>query len=186
MSVHLCDRCGDVTVDSERCHCATAAATAGTRRAPAVAPSTRAAPSHATRLPGPPARRRTLAIQLLTPLPRVTVARLSGTLEESTSALLTEKITALFGKAVHVVVDLAGTDALTRGGVRVLLSLSREATGRGTQLHLTRPAPSAGGTGRRLLDRLAADRLIRLAPSVDAVVAELSATPRTRSATSSG
>ncbi|RZT86694.1 anti-anti-sigma regulatory factor [Pseudonocardia sediminis] len=195
MSVHICDRCGDVTVDAERCHCMIAAAApapaAALRRPPAgvapVRPGPRLQPApHSDAAPPRPvpARRRTLAVRLHTPLPRVTVAQISGTLEESTAAVLSEKVTALFGRAVHIVVDLTGTATLTHGGVRVLLGLHREATGRGTQLHLTRPSASAGGTGRKLLDRLATDRLIRLAPSADAVLSALSGGPSRTSATS--
>ncbi|MET0191533.1 MAG: STAS domain-containing protein [Pseudonocardia sediminis] len=191
MSVHICDRCGDVTVDAERCQCMIAAirpaaAPHGPPAGAAPAPSAprRQPPSHAAPPATGSARRRSLAVRLHTPLPRVTVAQISGTLEESTAALLSERVTALFGRAVHVVVDLNETATLTRGGVRMLLGLHREATGRGTQLHLTRPAVSAGGTGRKLLDRLATDRLIRLAPSADAVLSARSGGQRRTGATS--
>lgn len=182
MSVNLCDRCGDVTVNAERCHCAIAAARS-TAATGSIPDGQRVTPLHEAGKAGRPVRRRTLSVRLLSPLPKVMVAQVAGTLEETTAGQLADRLTALFGRAVHVVVDLTGTGTLTRGGVRALLSLHREAIGRGTQLHLTLPAAHTAGTGRRLLDRLAADHLIQLAPSVDAVLAGLSTGPRTTSTT---
>ncbi|WP_130291147.1 STAS domain-containing protein [Pseudonocardia sediminis] len=120
-----------------------------------------------------------LTIRLRSPILQLTVAHVGGILEESTAKQLGRRLGVLFGRSVHVVVDLTEITVLTRGGVRALLGLHRAATSRGTQLYLVRPSANATGTGRRQLGRLASDRLVRLVPTAEAVLAQVLAAPRT-------
>lgn len=92
MSVNLCDRCGDVTVDAERCHCTIAAARCTVATGPILAgPRRPASPPQKGDGTKPVARRRrTLSVRLLSPMPKVMVAHVSGTLEEATAEVLTE------------------------------------------------------------------------------------------------
>lgn len=77
-----------------------------------------------------------VSVRLHAPRPHEVLARVAGTVDASSVGVLVEQISATFGAAVRVVLDLSGIVALTPAGVEALVELDRAATHRGTQLHI--------------------------------------------------
>lgn len=103
---------------------------------------------------------------------RVTVADVNGNVDGLTSAELSRVLLAeVAAEGHHMVVSLAGVDYTSSAGLRVLLSVVKEARGRGGDVRLAAVRDNV----RKVLDLSGFTSILKVFPSIDSAVASFAA-----------
>lgn len=100
--------------------------------------------------------------------------RVGGTVDRFTAPVLTQRVAKQLTRAPHVVVDLGEVAVVDPHGLARLVTLHHQANATGTQIHLAR----AHDDVRQALRLTGLDQLFTLEPTVEKIIAEFQAQPR--------